>query len=557
MLHVSRRHLLGGITAATTLHPSLTRAATAAPPPALAAAIAAIRAHAEAHRRYLGVPGLAVALTAPGLPAYEILVGSTDLSGRRPVDGRTLFQVGSITKLMVGAVVHQLASEGKLSLASDARSLLPGVPWPSGAPITIQQLLDHTSGLPGNAPTFPGDGPLWRGSAPGSHWLYSNTGYGLIGSIIERIEKAPMASVLRRRIFAPLGMSGARGAILWADRRDYIQGYQPLDLDQVYVPGDPLGPAPWVDVTFAAGSVAAPTADMALLMRSIAAAANGRGGLGLSPAAGKAFVAHAVPSEEKRTYGNGLMHVADGTRQLLHHTGGMPSFSSSFHLDVPSEIGAYASVPIGYPAGYRPRLLTLYAVQALRAAVTRTPVPKAPTLQRPTIDSTDFVGTYTFPGSGETLRITAGSRGPLFQSGQARGELISLGKDMFATQAPGWSRWAMTMVRKGDQVVAIEHGSRTFVRDGAVHPVAPSDPALARFAGRFVFDSPWGGTIEIVERGGKLWLGGYDAMTRIGDNLYRLGEQSWSPERIRFTHFAEGRPATIYVSGERYDRRDI
>ena len=69
------------------------------------------------------------------------------------------------------------------------------------------------------------------------------------------------------------------------------------------------------------------------------------------------------------TYGNGLMHVGNAGRSYLHHTGGMVSFSSSFHVDVASGVGAFASSTISAFAEYRPRLLTRFAVDALTNAL--------------------------------------------------------------------------------------------------------------------------------------------------------------------------------------------
>ena len=61
----------------------------------------------------------------------------------------------------------------------------------------------------------------------------------------------------------------------------------------------------------------------------------------------------------------------------------------------------------------------------------------------------------------------------------------------------------------------------------------------------------------VVERGGKLWVGTETAMTPIGDNLWRVGEESWSPERASFANFIDGRPQTFIFSGEKFLRHDI
>ena len=85
---------------------------------------------------------------------------------------------------------------------------------------------------------------------------------------------------------------------------------------------------------------------------------------------------HAVPSDTPgMSYGNGLMHVGNGGRSYLHHTGGMVSFSSSFHVDVASGVGAFASSTLSAFAEYRPRLLTRFAVDALTNAAAGKPLP--------------------------------------------------------------------------------------------------------------------------------------------------------------------------------------
>ena len=74
------------------------------------------------------------------------------------------------------------------------------------------------------------------------------------------------------------------------------------------------------------------------------------------------------------SYGNGLMHVGNAGRSYLHHTGGMVSFSSSFHVDVASGVGAFASSTLSAFAEYRPRLLTRFAVDALTNALAGQPL---------------------------------------------------------------------------------------------------------------------------------------------------------------------------------------
>src|SRR5205823_887205 len=256
--------------------------------------------------------------------------------------------------------------------------------------ISVQHLLDHVAGLPGDAPLFP-DGGLWTAYAPGAHWHYSNTAYEMLGKLAEHFGGKPLSQLLAERIFAPLGMRRSHGAIIGTDRTRYAQGYEAADPTEPFAWGLPLEPAAWVDVTFGAGSVASTAEDMIRWLRFLADAAQGRGGLGLPPEQARSFMTHAVPSDTPgMSYGNGLMHVGNGSRSYLHHTGGMVSFSSSFHVDMASGVGAFASSTISAFAEYRPRLLTRFAVDALTNAAAGRPLPAPPPLETPLANAGSF-----------------------------------------------------------------------------------------------------------------------------------------------------------------------
>ena len=84
---------------------------------------------------------------------------------------------------------------------------------------------------------FPARG-LWTTYAPGAHWHYSNTGYEILGKLAEHAGQQPLARLFHDRIFAPLGMTRTRGAILGRDRmlfnaRAAIERYQTLQATAV------------------------------------------------------------------------------------------------------------------------------------------------------------------------------------------------------------------------------------------------------------------------------------------------------------------------------------
>ena len=518
-------------------------------------AIAAIRTHAEQHLSYYGLPGLTLGLTSPTGLSTVLNFGFANREARTPITPDTLFQIGSISKSMTATVIHQLAAEGRLKLTDPVSKVLPVAPLPADNTITVQHLLDHTAGLPDDAPLF-GSGGLWTAYAPGEHWHYSNTGYEMLGKIAEHAGGKPLKRLIEERIFAKLGMSRSRGAIIGPDRTLYAQGYEATDLAAPFARGVPLEPAAWVDVTFGAGSVASTADDMLRWLRSIADAVQGRGGLGLSPAQARAFTTHFVPSDTAgMAYGNGLMHVGGPPgRSYIHHPGGMVSFSSSFHLDVASGIGAFASSTLSAFAEYRPRVLTRFAVDALAEAVAGRAIPAPPSLEVPLPNAAQFVGRYS--GSAGSFEIRPGAPLTLVAGGK-EAALQPWGDDMFRTLHPDFRAFTLMFERKGPAVLTANWGPNSYARDGSGAVLPKSDPSMQRFTGRYVNDSPWWGTTIVVERGGKLWLGTETPLVRAGENLWRVGTDSWTPERASFADFSFGRPQTFIFSGEKFLRHDI
>ena len=522
--------------------------------PDLSRAFSAIRDYAEAHRSYFGLPGMTIGLTTPDGLNTVLNVGLANVDARTPIAEDTLFQIGSISKVMTATVLRQLAAEGKFKFTDRFSDLMPEFPLPSGNDIQVQHLLDHVAGLPGDAPTFPAGG-LWTAYAPGLHWHYSNTAYDMLGKLAEHFGGKPLDRLLQERLFTPLAMTRSHGSITGDDRTRYAQGYEAADWTVPFVRGAPLEPAAWVDVTFGAGSVGSTAADMNRFLRSLANAVQGQGGLGLSPQDAKNFTSHAVPSDTAgMTYGNGLMHVTNAGRSYLHHTGGMVAFSSSFHVDTGNGIASFASSNITGFAEYRPRLVTRFAVDALTHALAGKPLPTPPALETVLPAPASYVGHYSGPdgafeiGLGKPLTITSGGQ---------TAPLEYLGGHLFRTTHPAFRNFTLQLERTGAIANKANWGPSAFVRRGSSARLTPSDPTLAKLAGRYVNDSPWVGTARIVERGGKLWMGTETPLTKIGDNLWRIGEEAWSPERASFTDFIDGRPQTLLFSGERFLRHDV
>lgn len=151
---------------------------------------------------------------------YSNNFGYTDADGGRPITSDTRFKIGSLTQQFTAVAILQLRDEGKLDLDDLVQRHLPDFPHKR---VTIRQLLTHTSGVPSytdgaQLSTFkPGQvypaakiRALFDASAlefpPGTDFDFSNSGYFLLGQVVEAVTKRPLADHLRARIFNVAGM---------------------------------------------------------------------------------------------------------------------------------------------------------------------------------------------------------------------------------------------------------------------------------------------------------------------------------------------------------------
>src|SRR5215470_17637808 len=221
------------------------------------------------HMRETGAPGLTLALANRDGLIRVSTYGYADTKAGLRVVPETMFEIGSISKSFVSLALMQLRDEGKLDLNKPIVQYLPWLKINSKFdPVTTHHLLSHTAGLPG-APLLLDAllHELWTAYAPGKKFLYSNTGYNILGFLIEAIDKRPFAEAMRARLLTPLGMT-ASAPIISNDLRQRIAvGYEPLNASQTFSVGGTLGEAQWIEVDIAAGSVASTPADMSKYMR--------------------------------------------------------------------------------------------------------------------------------------------------------------------------------------------------------------------------------------------------------------------------------------------------
>lgn len=177
------------------------------------------------HTGSADVPGCAVGVQVGDSAPARRAFGMADLEHAVPISVDTVFEAGSVSKQFTAAATLVLVSEGRLSLDDDIRKYLPELP-DYGHPITIAELLGHTSGLRdwGDIEAIAGWPRTERvydmtdvlhiaarqralNFDPGTAWSYTNTGFNLLAIIIQRVSGSTFVDFTREHLFAPLGMT--------------------------------------------------------------------------------------------------------------------------------------------------------------------------------------------------------------------------------------------------------------------------------------------------------------------------------------------------------------
>ena len=170
-------------------------------------------------------PGCSVAVMRGGELLFAKGYGAANLEYDIPITPSTVFHVASVSKQFTALALALLVAEGKVSWDDDIRRYAPELP-DFGTPVTLRQLAHHTSGIRDQWALLQMAGWRWGGDvirqsdvldllsrqaalnfAPGTDYVYSNSGYTLLAVVIERVSGQTLPEFTARRLFRPLGMA--------------------------------------------------------------------------------------------------------------------------------------------------------------------------------------------------------------------------------------------------------------------------------------------------------------------------------------------------------------
>jgi D-alanyl-D-alanine carboxypeptidase len=294
-----------------------------------------------------GAPGATAVIQGPRA-RESFAAGSADVRRGAPISPRDRGRVGSVAKSFTATVVLKLVAQGKVGLGDSVEKWLPGL-VPNGDHISVRELLNHTSGIADYC-VVPADSTLctpppaemarrWSplqlvkigASAPptfspGQGWSYTNTGYVLLGMIIETATGRSLRAEYESKIFRPLGLHATRFPTGTAMPRPFSHGYDVLSASSW--PLDVTGTSP--TIAGSAGGIVSTPGDLATFMRALVAGRLLPRALMREmkrPAPGSLNGPHALEGGGIGSYGLGLVHFTwSHACGVWGHSGDFPGF---------------------------------------------------------------------------------------------------------------------------------------------------------------------------------------------------------------------------------------
>jgi len=279
-------------------------------------------------------PGCAVLVAQKGVVIYKKAFGSAQLELNVPMQPDMVFKIASITKQFTAVAILQLVEQGKIGLQDSLQKYIPDFPS-KGHTITIEHLLTHTSGIRDYMQID------YRGTnmerwdytpkqlidsfkhyalafEPGTKYSYSNSGYYLLGYIIEKVSGKPYQLYIQDNLLKPLGLNHSffdtDGKII----PNRVNGYR--QAGAAYVNADFWSPS----LAYAAGGLLANTEDLFHWFRGLLTYKILKKEL-----LEKAFTPFTLKDGSPLTYGYGWYILQTGNIKFIEHSGKMNGFTSN------------------------------------------------------------------------------------------------------------------------------------------------------------------------------------------------------------------------------------
>jgi CubicO group peptidase (beta-lactamase class C family) len=395
--------------------------------------------------------------------------GLADVDARRPATAATIYEIGSLTKQFTSAAIMKLVEQRRVRLDDDLSKYVPQFPL-QGKKVTIRELLNHTSGIHSYT-----SAPEWQKTwndvlspdaiikfvaadtfdfAPGTAFRYNNTGYVLLGMVIEKASGQKYAKYLDAQIFRPLGLRQTSYCPSKTSNPAFALGYSKAPNGTVR--------AKFLDLShpFAAGALCSTVGDFVRWQRALA------GGRVVSPASYALMSTDdTLNNGRKINYGFGLFPGMFHEHKTVAHTGGIPGFATAetYVADDSLSVVVFTNYDSESPQDLVQNLLRVAYGDAPVGRVAAPVQAAAPALSPADRDA--IVGNYTLqlPG-GQQLPIkffVDGTRLMAQAQGQGANEIHYLGNYEFGVAFDPALRFTFTMEGgKATKVTLLQGGAK-------------------------------------------------------------------------------------------------
>jgi hypothetical protein len=394
--------------------------------------------------------------------------------------------------------------------------------------------------------------------APNQQFIYSNLGYKALGLLIEHVTGQTYAEVVRERIFQPLGLRNAEGAITNETRWRMAPGHSPRFDDRPHLPRYGWVPATWLETNTGDGCLAISAPDLATYLRALLNHGNiDSGGRLLTDEQFETFTRPHTGESPEPDYGYGITRTESEASDTISHSGGMVGYTSHLAGDLRSGFG----VVVFNNAHGSPGRLANYVIECLVATANGHDLPDVPPARNLTgiENAEEYVGVWN--GTGR-LEVVAHNNEIAISRG---GETIALlrspsSMDSFVADHPDFHLFPLVFVRDEEgKVVELAHGPNWYANDAyqGVREFAVPEQWNGLF-GHYRSYNPWSGSLRVFARKGTLIASfgpGNEASLTEQDDGFLLTTPRSVDEHVSFGPFHNGSALAIRSdSGAEYMR---
>lgn len=422
-------------------------------------------------------PGATVIVIKDGKVLLREGYGLANLSTKEALQADHVMRLGSITKQFTAVAILQLIEAGKMALNDPVTKFFPDYPA-SGKRVTIEHLLTHTSGIPSytGKPGFMAKSMTdisvsemvdsFKNDAlefePGTAYKYNNSGYFLLGAIIEKVSGDTYANYVAKHIFTPLGMTNTAHEGHERSQQARAQGYSQL--------GEAFDPSMKISMTqpYAAGSIASTVDDLAKWDAAITA-----GKLLKADSWQRAFTSYKLKNGQDTNYAYGWGVGQFEGQTMLSHGGGIPGFST-YALRLPKDkvfVAVLHNADRGLP---QPEMI---AARLASAAIGK-PIPqfKAISVDEQILDQ--YVGVYKIDDKNRRFVTREGNKLVMTRTDGPRTELQAYAQNAFFKDQNSLLRVEFNRQANGEVNEAVVYQNGSSVAHPKLKEALPQAPKV-------------------------------------------------------------------------------